>query len=329
MKNAIATISVFALCAAANAYVYLPQNGESYDYFYGKVWSFGPGGSGTSTAAGTVAIYPFAPGGGGGANPEIKGWATGYTDYVQGSRILPVFGNPNSALGAVPDFDPTSHVVCLGNGGRITLTFDKPIGNGAGVDFAVFENGFSENYLELAYVEVSTDGVNFVRFPNFYLGTEIIGETNSYVEPLDIYNLASKYEAGYGHGFDLAELAYAYNYALDQKSYYLQYENYGDFSFSEEYMNHVLDNFHLLDLSSVNYVRIIDIYGDGTSLDSAGNFIYDPIPDEENGQGGTPGFDLRGVAVLNYGTVPEPAACAAILGLASLLLAVRGRRRAK
>ncbi len=329
MKKAITSLLSFTLSFASYALVYLPQNGESYDYFQNVVWSFGPGGSGTSTAAGTVAIYPFAENSTSIPNPDILGWATGYSNYIKGSAILPKFADPTKALGAITDFDPTGHVVTLGNGGTITLTFANPIGNGEGIDFAVFENGFSENYLELAYIEVSTDGINFMRFPNFYLGQSIIGETNAYVDPLDIYNLASKYEAGYGHGFDLSELTYAYNYALSQKSYYQQFGNYGDFSFSEAYMNHVIDSFLLQDLNNIKYVKIIDIYGDGSSLDSAGNLIYDPIPDEENGQGGTPGFDLRGVAVIHYGTIPEPSTYAFILGIASLLFVTCVRKKSK
>jgi len=34
-----------------------------------------------------------------------------------------------------------------------------------GFDFAVFENSFNDSFLELAFVEVSSDGINFVRFP--------------------------------------------------------------------------------------------------------------------------------------------------------------------
>ena len=62
----------------------------------------------------------------------------------------------------------TMGVTCLGDGGSATLTFDSPICNGEGPDFAVFENGFksgSQWFLEIAFVEVSSDGDNFFRFP--------------------------------------------------------------------------------------------------------------------------------------------------------------------
>ena len=49
-----------------------------------------------------------------------------------------------------------------------------------------------------------------------------------------------------------------------------------------------------IDLTSIRYVRIVDIVGDGTTLDSFGRGIVDPIS-----SGPTAGFDLDGVAVLN------------------------------
>src|SRR5688572_19770471 len=55
-------------------------------------------------------------------------------------------------------------VVSLGDGGSITLQFNYPIKNDSGWDFAVFENTFLDTFLELAFVEVSTDGNYFVRF---------------------------------------------------------------------------------------------------------------------------------------------------------------------
>jgi hypothetical protein len=56
-------------------------------------------------------------------------------------------------------------IVSLGDSGVATLTFSSPIANGLGPDFVVFENGFldpandSFAFLELAFVEVSSDGV--------------------------------------------------------------------------------------------------------------------------------------------------------------------------
>ena len=94
-------------------------------------------------------------------------WATGielqrgYEDIAADDLVEASNGAAELALGA-PD-DPS--IVSLGDGGVATLTFDKPIRNGEGFDFAVFENSFDGAFLELAFVEVSSDGENFVRFP--------------------------------------------------------------------------------------------------------------------------------------------------------------------
>ena len=104
----------------------------------------------------------------------IKSWATGieiYRGYINiadhevtynGSNKA-TFGYPAIALGAAQE--SSYDVVSLGDAGMATLTFDRPIVNGSGPDFVVFENGFSDTFLELAFVEVSSDGNRFVRFP--------------------------------------------------------------------------------------------------------------------------------------------------------------------
>ena len=53
----------------------------------------------------------------------------------------------------------------LGDGGVAILTFKYPIKNETGNDFAVFENSFNDTFLELAFVEVSSDGIHYFRFP--------------------------------------------------------------------------------------------------------------------------------------------------------------------
>ena len=101
-------------------------------------------------------------------------WATGCTVERGPQRIdqpdlgVASFGDETMALGRPGG---TMDVVSLGDGGTAILTFASPICNGDGPDFAVFENGFANAQnpdcfaLELAFVEVSSDGVNFFRFP--------------------------------------------------------------------------------------------------------------------------------------------------------------------
>jgi hypothetical protein len=208
----------------------------------------------------------------------IKSWATGieiYRGYIDISNPATMdkdtnrasFGHPGNALR--PATGNSSHVVSLGDGGWATLTFEKPIRNGEGPDFAVFENGFEfsgDLYGELGFVEVSTDGENFVRFPATSL-TQTTTQLGGF-DPLDATNLnnfAGKHVAGFGTPFDLEELK----------------DSVG------------------IDVNNIRFVRIIDVVGSidpqyGT-YDSQGNIINDPFS--------TPywssGLDLEAVAVLN------------------------------
>ncbi len=63
----------------------------------------------------------------------------------------------------------STDVLSLGNGGSITLRFDEPvICDGDGIDFTIFENAFlagTLTFAEIAFVEVSQDGENFIPFP--------------------------------------------------------------------------------------------------------------------------------------------------------------------
>ena len=166
----------------------------------------------------------------------------------------------------------TTGVTCLGDGGMATVTFASPICNREGPDFAVFENGFENAqmpgywFLELGFVEVSSDGEHFFRFPaysNTQTETQIGGM--GCIVPSQIHNLASKYGAMYGTPFELDE---------------------------------VPDD-PLLDKEHITHVRIIDVIGnidpEYASFDCQGNPINDPWP--------TPfascGMDLDAVGVIH------------------------------
>ena len=202
---------------------------------------------------------------------RIKAWATGCT-LVLGSQNLsdpsaPVvtYGTADEAVGAAST--STMDVVSLGDGGSATLTFEKPIANGDGYDFAVFENSFNDYFLELAFVEVSSDGERFVRFPATSL-TQTARQITSSVDPTYINNLAGKYRVGYGTPFDLNELR----------------DSAG------------------LDINNITHVRVIDVVGSidpelGT-YDAFGHIINDPFPTITY----SAGFDLDGIAVLNQKT---------------------------
>ena len=302
MKKSILLTLAASLACSAFAAPYLPQNGEYYETEDGYPLKFGP----DAKTAGNVAFHR--------ESSAIKAWATGYKDYKVGTNVLESWQTPEKALGTVKgdEYD----VVVLGDGGSITLTFDNPITNGDGCDFAVFENAFSDKsgFLELAYVEVSTDGEHFVRFPNLYLGTSYIGPFDSHNPDL-IYNLASKYGKNYGHGFDLAELEYAYNYMMSEGN-----------EFSSEYTAEFLRNYNYVDINEINYVQIIDIIGDGKHgyTDSMGFDIFDPSDCIESA-----GFDLQGIGVINQlHNVPEPSTYAAILGAIAIAFALKRKAAA-
>jgi hypothetical protein len=197
-------------------------------------------------------------------DPRIVGWAEGCASYLQGPGVTDSqFATPSEAFG--PAGTNTLAVVSLGNGGSITLTFDAPITDGDGWDFAVYENSFaSDVFLELGFVEVSSDGSQFARFDSAFQSM-VTPSVDSSGTAAQIGGLAGSYMVGYGTPFDLAALR-----------------------------NSPLVRDGAVNLTSIKYVRIVDIIGDGTTLDSFGRGIVDPLS-----SGPTAGFDLDGIAVLN------------------------------
>ena len=207
----------------------------------------------------------------------IQSWGTGIeiyqgwvniadtSVYYDGSNKA-TFGYPALALGHANG--DSYNAVSMGDGGMATITFDRPIVNGQGADFAVFENGFSDTFLELAFIEVSSDGSRFVRFPAVSL-TQTITQVGGFgtLDATNIHNLAGKYRQGYGTPFDLE-----------------------DIKDSTE-----------IDLNNIRFVRVIDVTGsiddDYATYDSQGNKVNDPWP--------TPyqscGFDLDAIGVINTG----------------------------
>ena len=237
--------------------------------------------------AGTAFAGPYAPAAGVAGSTAIHmddtsflSWATGWENYLVGTNADATWQTPEKAIGKAVG---TSYdIVSLGRGGEITMTFGSSIFDGVGDDFAVFENSFNDTFLELGYVEVSSDGINFFRFDNDSLTPGPVGGFGA-VDPTNITGLASKYRQGYGTPFDLADLAGTTG----------------------------------LDIYDIGYVKIVDIIGDGTYLDTSGDIIYEPYPTV-----GSAGFDLDAIGVIN--AVPIPGA---IWLIGSGLLGLIGIRR--
>jgi hypothetical protein len=224
-------------------------------------------------------------------NPIFFGWGTLSTGYVRADGET-AYNDPDLALGPVSgdNFD----VVALGDltaqqigagapVGQITL---QMIGGGAGsirdlpgADFVVFENGVIAQFGtggagpggifgELAYVEVSSNGVDFARFPSVSLTPSAVGGYGS-IDATNLFNLAGKHAnadgESWGTPFDLAALA-----------------------------NHPLVLAGTVDLNLVSYVRLVDIPGNGSFLDASARPIYDAWVTIGSG-----GFDLEAVGAIS------------------------------
>lgn len=191
-------------------------------------------------------------------NPLFFGWAGSWEDYLRadgGSSYNDESYATGEVTGEVLDVVSLGdlNATRLGNGdppGRITMVFETPIRNRTGADFAVFENALvsqnttadgsviGQSFAELAYVEVSNNGVDFLRFPSRSLTAAAVG-TYGTIDPTNVRNLAGKHGNGYGKSwgtpFDLEEVG----------------------------------------LDHVTHVRLIDIPGRGDFVDSEGSPIYD------------------------------------------------------
>jgi hypothetical protein len=161
---------------------------------------------------------------------------------------------------------PDELVLSLGDHGSALLGFDSPIVNRTGPDFAVFENSFGNGFLELGFVEVSSDGQHFVSFPAVSLtpDNQQIGTFDT-IDATKIHNLAGKYRHAYGTPFDLEDLK----------------DSLG------------------VDINNISHIRIIDAIGcirdSFATHDSQGHKVNDPWPTPFD----TGGFDLDAIGVIH------------------------------
>ncbi len=241
-------------------------------------------------AAGSAMAGPYAPAAGQTGttaihmnDPAFTAWATGAVvergpmNISEPANGDASHGSPSDAVGPAQG-KAIDGVVSLGDGGSATLTFNDAITNGDGADFAVFENGFG-SWLELAFVEVSSNGEDFIRFESVSL-TQTNTQVVDQLDPTDVYNLAGKCQGGYGTPFDLEELK-----GVSQ----------------------------LVDFDAITHVRIIDVVGSiddaYATYDSKGNKVNDPWWDYLAGS--ATGFDLDAVGVIHH--APEPATLALLM----------------
>jgi hypothetical protein len=219
--------------------------------------SYGQGPYGTAAGqVGSTAIHKDSS--------VFVGWAgtcsvvRGWHDFALQDSVV-TYGLEANGIGF-----PDNSLVSLGDGGNATVEFTGQVFNGPGPDFAVFENSFV-NFIELAFVEVSSDGNTFVRFPAVCLTPDSAQvDPFGYSEPTHLYNFAGKYDGSWGTPFDLDDLA----------------DSTG------------------IDLNAITHIRVVDVIGainaSFTTFDSEGNQVNDPYP--------TPypsgGFDLDAVGLI-------------------------------
>ena len=200
-------------------------------------------------------------------SPMFVSWAEqgeverGWVNIADTTLGKVTFGEIEDCFGA-----PNPEVLSLGDGGYVTLFFEQNLFDGEGYDFAVFENAFNDYFLELAFVEVSSDGENFFRFES-----QSLSNIETQIGPFDylatelIHNLAGKYPAQWGTPFDLSELS----------------------DFSE------------LDINAISHIRIVDVVGSIDPLfantDSYDRIINEPWPTAFD----SGGFDLDAIGVIN------------------------------
>lgn len=229
---------------------------------------------------------------GGETNPIFTAWATGYQNYLPAPDVGVAHQIPESALGlasntcvSLGDLDP-DQIAAGAAPGEITLTFDRAIYNGPGADFAVFENsqyyGGYGFFGELGYVEVSSNGTDFVRFECVSTNPGPVGAFGV-IDSTNIYNLVGKHQVFQGTPFNLDVLAGSDAVVGGQ-----------------------------VDINDIQYIKIVDIPGSGDFLDSYDNPIYDAWLTRDSA-----GVDLDAIGAIN--TVPEPGALALLAGLALAL----------
>lgn len=235
-------------------------------------------------------------------SPLFQEWANAIRSLGAGTYFAPRGSASISLTGfnSLGDLDAAQ----IANGdspGFLTVTFPRGIRNGVGADFAVFENAFtfgSPNglFAELAYVEVSTNGTDFARFPSLSLNTTPVQGSGAFAgyDMSNVWNLAGKHAEGYGTPFNLDDL-----------------------------LPDPLVTGGSVNLQNIQYVRLVDIPGNGAFKDSLGNGILDNWLTSGSG-----GFDFRlpagqGIGVIN--AIPEPSALAVVAG--GLAAAVVRRRR--
>lgn len=161
-------------------------------------------------------------------------------------------------------FTGSIDVASLGVGGSLTLGFAVVITDGPGADLLVFENAFEAGdgvFSEVAFVEVSTDGVHFARFPARYSGPPA---------PLPAFGTApfGSYRGLTGAQPVLAHVGANPIDPLDPVTAGGEAFDLWDLRLDAGVVA------GLVDLQQIHFVRLVDVVA-GVDVDSCGQLIYD------------------------------------------------------
>jgi hypothetical protein len=182
----------------------------------------------------------------------------------------------------------STDVLSLGEGGSVTVGFDVTIADGPGVDFSVFENPltFGDVFAEVFFIEVSTDGVSFARFPSSYVGPQ--GPPDFTLMPIGTYD---------GFGGHQPVLTNAFTNPIDPADP----ARSGGESFDLAWLaDHPLVQNGQVDLLQIHFVRLVDAPTGGLAADSDGTAVYD----SRNNPTGANSADVDAVAVIQHtGTI--------------------------
>lgn len=223
-------------------------------------------------------LFTFTIGSVAAAQNRFATTVVSYTQGTGGGIFVPsnALGGPQGAGLSNGSLD----VCTLGVGGQLTLGFAVTIANGPGADLTVFENPFvyaGEVFSEVAYVEVSTDGVQFARFPSHYSGPST-GFTG-FTAPWGTYS---------GLTGCIPVLANVATNTIDPLDPVLSGGEAFDLS---ALIGDPLVTSGAVNLNAIHFVRLLDV-PHASGLDSYGNVIWD-----NSGPTGT--ADIDAVAVIN------------------------------
>lgn len=214
-------------------------------------------------------------------------FATSVVSYQQGGtgggglfNQANVLGGPRGAGINAGSLD----VLSLGQGGNVLLGFGVTIADGPGEDLTVFENPFYfpigtfSAFSEAAFVEVSTNGVDFARFPSSYVGPPAPQSAFGSLPAGTFSNLAGGLPV-------LANTAIGLGDAFDPTV------SGGEAFDLADLCGDPLVASGVVDLTAIHFVRLVDVVA-GVDADSTGQLIYD--------NGGLGSADIDAVAVLHH-----------------------------